>query len=447
MSPTRPKKPGLDTSNAQRTTHRDIGVGSFPNFQPHQGTLQNLAVPYTSTPSDQVPATSTIPDFEICRYQSDINTETLPGKVASAGMSPSPFPPANQVPLHKNPPLAPSQELAYRQKCIDLRRRLTEIEQNNDAMRTRIARERAAHDKMRLNRAILLHHLKNVIDGEPLNSADAAMLRRAGADENLQSTMGYDERMTGIDGNARSGYLDEDTDNSVDEEMPEPQERPLRSKRSNKYNADSSRNLPLSSTTATPNHHPLNGSAYGPSPGSLPQLLPAHSASPSLSHRDNIPSSYQSAVPGMASTPIQPPIEAQPPPSYQSYQNAHDHSPSATRPTSGHTFYDPHRDIQYQSAPEPQRPPNAPERPLVPREAFEHHQQADAAAHGRAIDESLAVEIQHRWEALPEEARHAWEEKYWEEMKVYEQGMDQWKRANRGASGGGSGGGFRAVNQ
>ena len=136
-------------------------------------------------------------------------------------MTSSPFPPNAQVPLHKNTPLAPSQELAYRQKCIDLRRRLNEITQNNDVMRARISRERAAHDKMRLNRAILLHHLKNVIDGKPLNEAEAEALRRNRADGNLSTTMGYDEQMTGIDGNARSAYLDEDTENSDEDEIPE----------------------------------------------------------------------------------------------------------------------------------------------------------------------------------------------------------------------------------
>ncbi len=65
---------------------------------------------------------------------------------------------------HRNSPLAPSQEMAYRQKCIDLKRRLSEIEANNDSLRQRLNRERHFQDKMRLNRAILLNHMKELVE-------------------------------------------------------------------------------------------------------------------------------------------------------------------------------------------------------------------------------------------------------------------------------------------
>ena len=65
---------------------------------------------------------------------------------------------------HRNSPLAPSQEMSYRQKCIDLKRRLSEIEANNDSIRQRLARERRFQDKMRLNRAILLNHMKELVE-------------------------------------------------------------------------------------------------------------------------------------------------------------------------------------------------------------------------------------------------------------------------------------------
>lgn len=76
----------------------------------------------------------------------------------------SPFPPANEIPLHRNAPLAPSQELAYRKKCIQLKRRLNEIEINNDSTRKRIAQEKEHVQKMRLLRAILLNHLKTIME-------------------------------------------------------------------------------------------------------------------------------------------------------------------------------------------------------------------------------------------------------------------------------------------
>jgi hypothetical protein len=67
-------------------------------------------------------------------------------------------------PSHRSSNLAPSQEMAYRQKCIDLKRRLSEIEANNDSIRQRLARERRFQDKMRLNRAILLNHMKELVE-------------------------------------------------------------------------------------------------------------------------------------------------------------------------------------------------------------------------------------------------------------------------------------------
>ena len=65
---------------------------------------------------------------------------------------------------HRNSPLAPSQEMAYRQKCIDLKRRLSEIETNNDNLHQKLKRERRFQDKMRLNRAILLNHMKELVE-------------------------------------------------------------------------------------------------------------------------------------------------------------------------------------------------------------------------------------------------------------------------------------------
>lgn len=61
-------------------------------------------------------------------------------------------------------PLAPSQEAAYRKKCIQLKKRLQEIESDNDAKRRRIEREKQHVQKMRLNRAILLDHLKRTME-------------------------------------------------------------------------------------------------------------------------------------------------------------------------------------------------------------------------------------------------------------------------------------------
>jgi len=58
-----------------------------------------------------------------------------------------------------NSSLPPSVEAAYYKKCIELKRRLNEIEANNDKMRLAISRHNRAIKKMRLERAILLDGL------------------------------------------------------------------------------------------------------------------------------------------------------------------------------------------------------------------------------------------------------------------------------------------------
>lgn len=56
-------------------------------------------------------------------------------------------------------PLPPSVEEAYRKKCIELKRRMTEVEESNHAFRLRKVRLTRAIRKMRLERAYLLETL------------------------------------------------------------------------------------------------------------------------------------------------------------------------------------------------------------------------------------------------------------------------------------------------
>ncbi|KAF2150585.1 hypothetical protein K461DRAFT_295849 [Myriangium duriaei CBS 260.36] len=67
-----------------------------------------------------------------------------------------PEPPASAT---ANTPLAPSVEKAYYRKCIELKRRLNEVEEANDAARARRTRLDRAILKMRLERAFLLEQL------------------------------------------------------------------------------------------------------------------------------------------------------------------------------------------------------------------------------------------------------------------------------------------------
>ncbi|KAF4870310.1 hypothetical protein CGCSCA1_v010566 [Colletotrichum siamense] len=57
------------------------------------------------------------------------------------------------------PSLPPSVEEAYRRKCIQLKQRTNEVEEENDATRVRLARIKRQVEKMRLERAFLLEQL------------------------------------------------------------------------------------------------------------------------------------------------------------------------------------------------------------------------------------------------------------------------------------------------
>lgn len=75
--------------------------------------------------------------------------------------------PVSNVP----PPLPPSVEEAYRRKCLQLKRRTNEVEEDNEAARLRLARLRRGVQKLRLERAFLLEQLTkrtstNVEDSE-----------------------------------------------------------------------------------------------------------------------------------------------------------------------------------------------------------------------------------------------------------------------------------------
>ena len=70
----------------------------------------------------------------------------------------------------QNTPLAPSVEKAYYRKCIELKRRLNEVEAANDEAKTRRVRVDRAIMKMRLERAFLLGEMRNRMDGDMVDS-------------------------------------------------------------------------------------------------------------------------------------------------------------------------------------------------------------------------------------------------------------------------------------
>ena len=72
-----------------------------------------------------------------------------------------------------NSPLPPSVETAYYRKCIELKRRVNEIEENNDTLRVRKIRIERAILKMRLERALLLEQIAEKMKNNPDDSDDS----------------------------------------------------------------------------------------------------------------------------------------------------------------------------------------------------------------------------------------------------------------------------------
>ena len=112
----------------------------------------------------------------------------------------------------------PSVEIAYKRKCIALKRRLAEVEAENDLMRTRNRRGWQYIQKMRLESCMLLERLAKVTgmaEEAQSGAADPELRARAAA---MISNSGS---LNGVAAQAGNGvYLDDETEGSSDEQPP-----------------------------------------------------------------------------------------------------------------------------------------------------------------------------------------------------------------------------------
>ncbi|CDM37127.1 hypothetical protein DTO013E5_9446 [Penicillium roqueforti] len=166
-----------------------------------------------------------------------------------ASRQPSSIPPANP----------PSVEIAYKRKCIALKKRLAEVEAENEIMRTRNRRGSQYIQKMRLETCMLLERLTKVTgmaDEAKTGTANPELRARAAAMMNPAHGAGV--------------LLEDDTEGSSDEQPRTPEERPLRVKRSRKSNATGIDGL----DDDLPAHdgHP---ESVDPAAAALPRLAPA----------------------------------------------------------------------------------------------------------------------------------------------------------------------------
>ncbi|RAH66642.1 uncharacterized protein BO66DRAFT_381194 [Aspergillus aculeatinus CBS 121060] len=186
----------------------------------------------------------------------------------------------------------PSVENAYKRKCLALKKRLNEIEEENEQMRVRNRRGWQYIQKMRLESCILLERLAKVtgMTEEASSQAGAAAnpelrARAVALMSNASALNGLTASSEGKNGTAGGGgggaYLDDETEGSSDEQPPTPQERPLRVKRSRKSNLPDGVGADDEGSTAAAgaasNNAADNGDNNTDNNGTLPRLAPAPS--------------------------------------------------------------------------------------------------------------------------------------------------------------------------
>ncbi|KAK5079321.1 hypothetical protein LTR64_002257 [Lithohypha guttulata] len=287
----------------------------------------------------------------------------------------SPFPPASDVPLHRNPPLAPSQELAYRNKCIQLKKRLQEIETNNSQTRARISAEKERIQKQRLLRSILLHQLREIME-TPGRRWRPEELERLGIQVN-----GNADGEEGLHGGRPDGevLLDDSTDDS-DDELPEQRTAPKPGFTPSGYEWMNPGNQ------SSPNHpHPA-----------------AQTVGPVIHHPITTTTRSNSV-----SQPAQLQVQEREEPASNGYERL-------INPPSTH------------SAAQPVRP-------SPPYLQFCEHMRPQLEADNYPR-EHLQSRIDEEWRKLSQENRGLWEERYNDQMRDYEDQMDIWKRTQRNAN-------------
>ncbi|OCK82904.1 hypothetical protein K432DRAFT_380008 [Lepidopterella palustris CBS 459.81] len=152
---------------------------------------------------------------------------------------------------HKD--LPPSVELAYYRKCIELRRRINDIEENNDATRLRIKRLNRAVTKMRLERAFLLEQLAQRMEYNVDESDRSSSPPPTPQDKPLRSKRSH-RKTTPTAGGHQSG--------SVAAQHPSPPSTTQQQQQSIQHSLQ-----PLSSTHSTPDPGRSGPIFFGNTPG------------------------------------------------------------------------------------------------------------------------------------------------------------------------------------
>ena len=277
------------------------------------------------------------------------------------------------------PPLPPSVEEAYKKKCIELKRRMQEVEESNDVFRVRKARLARGIRKMRLERAYLLEMLGKRMKK---NGSSVDGFPQPYDEESDGSSEGPPTVSFSSSSPSRPSRLESLT-NAL---TLQPHEKPLRSKRSHRR--------PVSSP-------PPNFGHQHPRP-----------IAPSQAH----------------------PTSAYEPPRDGFRESAFQHVPT----TNGHAamHYPPHPstyppNTTYQPEPQVMLP-----RPQPPQSAFfnflEGYIKRHPEKYPHQTQDELVQVAQRAWEETEaEEYKHYYEDKYQRELRAYEEQIAELERRER----------------
>lgn len=223
------------------------------------------------------------------------------------------------------PALPPSVEEAYRRKCLQLKRRTNEVEEDNEAARLRLARLKRGVEKLRLERAFLLDQLAkrtstNVEDSEgspsppptvrdehehgPAHSPSPAPTATATATTSTATTSGPRSRQqkplpSGF-GSASAG-----AGTGTDQDLPlrQPQEKPLRSKRGHRK---PSVVAALEPSGSAPTFINQSGQNLSPSSDAFSHSVTAGDAASSSQHPKDAPAQRSNGVASSSKAPKKP---------------------------------------------------------------------------------------------------------------------------------------------
>lgn len=181
--------------------------------------------------------------------------------------------------------LPPSVETAYYRKCIDLRRRINDIEENNDGTRLRITRLNRGIQKMRLERVFLLEQLNKHMEYNVDDSDRSSSPPPTPTDKPLRSKRSHNRKGTppptgqagGLPG---SGVQHQSPGSTIRHESLLHQMNPMSSAQSTPDPGRQSNSYFGTIGAAATSPHAVNGAPVLPPLHSLPSLQPQQQPPP-----------------------------------------------------------------------------------------------------------------------------------------------------------------------